>query len=154
MKQLFFLLTAAMAFIACNDNDHDHKADETVNQDSINYANNLAKEKDTANFTTVQWLDSVFLDKGKIKEGGQLEVSWRFKNTGTKPLVVISAVAGCGCTTPEKPEQPVAPGEEGVIKAKFNSEGRPGFQQKVVEVRMNTAENDYPLTFKVEVLKK
>ena len=31
--------------------------------------------------------------------------------------------ASCGCTVPEKPEKPFAPGEEGVIKAKFDSHG-------------------------------
>ncbi len=153
MKAVLYILTAAI-FLACNSNDHNHDATGAVNQDSIRNQQNLAAETDSANFADIQWLDSTTVNKGKIKEGGILEVSWRFRNSGTKPLVIVSASAGCGCTVPEKPEEPIAPGGEGIIKAKFDSEGRPGFQQKAVTVRANTKQNLYDLVFNVEVLKK
>ena len=75
------------------------------------------------------------------KEGEVPEITWRFKNTGDKPLVVINAAGTCGCTVAEKPEQPVAPGETGVIKAKFSSEGRVGPNNKQVVVTTNTKGN-------------
>lgn len=86
--------------------------------------------------TTVQVLDSVF-DFGKVTEGENVEFSYRFKNTGSKPLVVTDAHASCGCTVPEKPEQPVKPGEIGFIKVKFNSDKRPGEAHKTVTVSSN-----------------
>lgn len=108
--------------------------------------------KDAANFTTIQWIDSTFQDLGKVKEGQVVEVSYRFKNAGDKNLVIADVRASCGCTVPEKPEKPIAPGEEGVIKAKFDSKGRPkGENRKDVFVTANTPENSTQLSFKVEI---
>ena len=109
--------------------------------------------KDSANFTTIQWLDSSYIDLGKVKEGRVVEVAFRFKNTGNKNLIIADVKPGCGCTTPEKPEKPFAPGEEGVIRAKFDSKGKPkGEARKEVFVNANTKpENLIPLSFRVEI---
>ena len=82
-----------------------------------------------------------------------VEVSYRFKNAGDKNLVIANVSASCGCTVPEKPEKPFAPGEEGVIKAKFNSKGRSkGETRKDVFVTANTKpENLTQLSFRVEI---
>lgn len=109
--------------------------------------------RDSANFTTIEWLDSTVKDLGKIKEGQVVEVSYRFKNTGDKPLIIAGVTASCGCTVPEKPEKPIAPGQEDVIKAKFDSKGRPkGEARKEVFVTANTKpESSMQLSFKVEI---
>ena len=86
--------------------------------------------------TTVQMLDSAY-NFGSVTDGEKVEHSYRFKNTGTKPLIVSSAVASCGCTVPEKPEEPVKPGEIGFIKAVFNSKGRVGEVHKEITVTSN-----------------
>lgn len=86
--------------------------------------------------TTVQVIDSIY-DFGSVAEGEVVEYSYRFKNTGTNPLVVTHVSASCGCTVPEKPEEPVKPGEMGFIKVKFNSENRPGEVHKTVTVTSN-----------------
>src|SRR5258706_11947016 len=78
---------------------------------------------DTTQFTTIQWLDST-KDFGKIEEGQKLEVSFRFRNTGTKPLVIEKVQPSCGCTVAEQSTEPIAPGAEGQVKASFNSQGR------------------------------
>jgi hypothetical protein len=55
----------------------------------------------------------------------------------------------------EKPLEPVPPGEEGIIKAKFSSEGRVGVNEKQVMVTTNTkGRTHHSLNFKVEVEKK
>lgn len=107
---------------------------------------------DSTNFTTLQWLDTTYQDMGKVKEGAVVEVKYRFKNSGNKTLVIEDVHAGCGCTVPEKPEQAFAPGEEGVIKAKFDSRGQTGFREKYVTVTANTTPSkEYNLHFKIEV---
>ncbi len=93
---------------------------------------------DSTKFTTIEWLDATKQELGTITEGQTPEITWRFKNTGDQPLVIENASASCGCTIAEKPEQPVMPGEESVIKAKFNSEGKPGPNNKQVFVTANT----------------
>jgi hypothetical protein len=86
--------------------------------------------------TIVQIIDSVY-DFGTIKEGDFVEYSYRFKNTGKTPLVVFEANASCGCTVPEKPEAPIAPGEIGFIKVKFNSDRKPGEAHKTITISSN-----------------
>ena len=110
-------------------------------------------QADTASWTTIQWLDSV-QNFGKVTDGEKIIVSFHFKNTGTKPLVISNVSASCGCTVPEKPEAPVPPGAEGVIKAEFNSSGRVGIASKNVFVTCNTAAQTYSLLFEGEVLPK
>jgi hypothetical protein len=86
--------------------------------------------------TSVQMIDSVY-NFGKITEGENVVFSFRFKNSGKKPLVISAATAGCGCTIPEKPEEPLLPGETGVIKVAFHSRGMAGLIQKEVNVVSN-----------------
>ena len=100
--------------------------------------------------TTVEIIDSVY-DFGKIAEGDNVEFSYRFKNSGTRPLVVSEASASCGCTVPEKPEKPIMPGEMGFIKVKFNSQGRPGQAHKTITVSSNAQPAFPQLVLKGEV---
>ncbi len=74
---------------------------------------------------TVQIIDSAY-DFGSVTDGKKVEYNYRFRNTGNKPLIIASAMASCGCTVPEKPEEPVKPGETGFLKVVFNSSGRVG----------------------------
>jgi Protein of unknown function (DUF1573) len=146
MKKLFIILTAAVCLVACN------SADKKTNGKELTDEQKKSALKDSSNFTTIQWLDSTYKDLGKVKEGTVVEVAYRFKNTGNHNLVVADVTAGCGCTTPDKPQEPIAPGAEGVIKAKFNSQGRVGENRKDVSVTANTStQNPMILTFRVEV---
>ena len=80
--------------------------------------------------------DSVY-NFGKVTDGEKVVYSYRFKNNGTKPLVISQASASCGCTVPEKPEEPIKPGETGFLKVVFNSRGRVGPVHKEVTVISN-----------------
>jgi hypothetical protein len=147
------MVIVAMAFFAfygCKTND------KKPGEGSIPVVEKQKALKDSANFTTVEWLDSTYKDLGKMVEGQQIEVSFRFRNTGEKNLIIADVTASCGCTVPEKPEKPFAPGEEGVIKAKFDSNGRPvGENRKEVYVTANTRPSvSQSLTFRVEITKK
>ncbi|MGZ8510101.1 MAG: DUF1573 domain-containing protein [Chitinophagaceae bacterium] len=144
MKKVIFILVTA-GFFACQTADKNQVKELTQAEKDI-------AAKDSANFTSIQWLDSTFQDLGKVKEGQVVEVSYRFKNAGTKNLVIANVSASCGCTVPEKPEKPIPPGEEGVIRAKFDSRGRPkGENRKDVFVTANTPEHSSQLSFKVEI---
>jgi uncharacterized protein (UPF0333 family) len=76
-------------------------------------------------------------DFGTIEEGVQATVTFTFKNTGNEALVLNSVKASCGCTTPNWTREPIAPGQEGVITAIYNSKGRPGNFTKTVTVKHN-----------------
>lgn len=106
-----------------------------------------------AEVTTIQWLDSA-QNFGKVTDGEKVVITFHFKNTGTKPLIISNVQASCGCTVPSKPEEPIAPGAEGKITAEFNSQGRVGKASKNITVTANTKEGIAVLMFEGEVLPK
>lgn len=155
MKKIFLILLTATILVSCKMGDN--KSGPSSSADSSKQTNkeNSVNRPDPSTLTTVEWLDTKELDMGKIVEGQILEVTFRFKNNGNKPLVISNVSAQCGCTIPETPKEPFAPGQEGVIKAKFNSENRGGStNRKEVYVDANTDPGRTILVFKVEVLKK
>ncbi len=105
----------------------------TKNKGDVLAANTSQQFTDS---TTVQMIDSAY-NFGKVTDGALVEYSYRFKNTGKNPLIVSSAVASCGCTVPEKPEEPIKPGETGFLKVVFNSKGRVGPVHKDITVTSN-----------------
>lgn len=78
---------------------------------------------------------------GEIVQGEKVEYSFRFTNTGKSPLVITSAKSSCGCTAPEWPKEPVAPGESGFIKVVYDSQGRKDAFNKTVTITANTVPN-------------
>ena len=109
---------------------------------------------DSSKFTTIQWYEQS-KDYGKMTEGQKLEVSFRFKNTGDKPLIIESVRPSCGCTVADPPKEPIAPGAEGEIKGTFDSNGKSGEQHKTLFVAANTKGiQSHELTFMVVVQKK
>ncbi|MBS1495493.1 MAG: DUF1573 domain-containing protein [Bacteroidetes bacterium] len=127
IKGIFIVATACLIFTSCDVRKKDARSN------ILNGAEQPVAAKDP---TTVQIIDSAY-DFGNINEGDQVEYNYKFKNTGNKPLVIIHTSASCGCTVPEKPEQPILPGEVGFIKVKFNSEHRAGNAHKTINVESN-----------------
>src|SRR5574338_597531 len=60
-------------------------------------------------------------DFGKIKQGIPVTYSFEIKNISNKPVVVQNTWASCGCTTPEKITQPIAPGATAKLKVQYNA---------------------------------
>ncbi len=142
MRVFIFSLIAAVTIFSCKSGDKPAVSNE-------------AALKDSANFTTIQWLDSTNKDFGKIAAGQKLEVSFRFKNSGAKPLIIARVQPSCGCTVAEQPTAAVAPGNEGTIKAVFDSEHHEGVNHKTLLVIANTkGTQTNELQFEVVVEKK
>jgi len=153
LKSINFILNALLFvsfFPACKSDKNSSATENTLSSSAVVTTDPMA---DTASYTTIQWLDSV-QNFGKVTDGEKVLISFHFKNTGTKPLVITNVAAGCGCTVPEKPEAPIPPGQEGRIKAEFNSEGRVGQASKNITVTCNTATQNYTLLFEGEVIPK
>ena len=146
MKYLFLFVLAG-SIISCTGNDQ--PVTNLATRDSLN---KLALA-DSVNYTSIEWIDSTHSDLGTLQKGQAKEVAWRFRNSGNKPLIIEDVRAGCGCTVAEKPQEPIPPGNEGVIKARFNSAGQStGENNKNVTVIANTKGNtNHVLSFRVEV---
>ncbi len=110
--------------------------------------------KDTSLYTKITWLDSTEKNFGDIAEGKKLEVAYRFLNSGLKPLIIGRVQPSCGCTVAEQPTEPILPGQQGVIRALFNSEGRTGINHKKISVYSNISGTESELQFSVLVVKK
>lgn len=93
---------------------------------------------DSANFTQVQWLDSV-VNFGTMQMGEIKTVSFRMKNIGNKPLFLTNVKAGCGCTVADFTKGAIAPGAEGVVTGEFDSnKSQTGEVHKSIFVTTNT----------------
>jgi hypothetical protein len=137
MKTAFILIFAAVLATACGNSEQTYKQPELIN---------------TKELTDIQWIDST-VDLGRINEGQMVEVVFRFRNTGKKPLVIRGVHPGCGCTVANPPAEPIAPGAEGEIKATFDSKGRPGVNHKSISVDANTnGSQTHEVSFNVEVI--
>ena len=94
-------------------------------------------------------------DFGAIQEAkGPVSCTFEFTNTGNKPLLIIDAVASCGCTRPEYPSKPIKPGKKGKIKVTFSPIGRPGAFKKTVKVKTNGKVRTVALTIEGTVIPK
>lgn len=103
--------------------------------------------------TEVEWYEQSH-DFGKIVEGDVVTHTFRFKNVGDHPLQLTRVKPSCGCTSPEWSDEPIAPGEEGLVSVSFNSSHKRGMQSKSVVITYNGNPINKVLTFRAEVQPK
>ena len=75
-------------------------------------------------------------DFGTMKQYGDASTEFLFTNTGSEPLIISNAKGSCGCTVPEWPREPIAPGKSAAIKVKYDSK-RIGPINKSVTITSN-----------------
>ena len=75
---------------------------------------------------------------GTVKEGEIVKTTFMVTNTGKNDLVITNAQASCGCTVPNWPKKPIAPGKTGEIQVSFNTSGKPNRQSKSITLTTNT----------------
>lgn len=68
------------------------------------------------------------------EENGAVSHTFEFVNRGATPAAIDRVVTSCGCTTPEYPRTPIAPGGKGSIVVTFDPTGMPGDFSKSVGV--------------------
>lgn len=147
MKKIVLTLVAvaAMSFVACKDNAADKIKTENVD---------LAAQRDAdAKNLPVMTFEKAEHDFGNIVQGTQVETVFKFTNTGKAPLIITDAKSSCGCTVPEKPKDPIAPGETGELLVKFNGSGS-NQVMKTITVTANTANGKETLRIKAFVTPK
>lgn len=130
MRKIFLSIACLAVLAACNNQ-------KTVESAADSKETSEIAAVDTSNAPAFKFEKEVY-DFGEIKEGEKVTYDFKFKNIGNSPLIISSATATCGCTIPDYPKEPVAPGAEGVIRVIFNSAGKPGMQNKIVSITANT----------------
>lgn len=149
-KRSFFigLLVMGGTLVACSSNtekttDDNNLVLEVADDPETVKANEKAlkelKEQQAmeAASVTSMTIDKEIHDFGKVADGLENFCEFTVTNTGDKPLVLSDVKASCGCTTPSKPEGPIAPGKSDKIEVKFKPNGK-GVSEKTITITANT----------------
>lgn len=134
-----------MGLSACNDNAASKIKKEEAQESSASVE--MVNDQGTPVFAFAEEAH----DFGVITEGAKAEYDFAFTNTGDSPLIISNAKGSCGCTVPQWPREPIAPGETGMIHVVFDSSGKPGQQTKQVTLNANTVPNTKVLTITAQV---
>ncbi len=102
------------------------------------------KKKGPITFTTL------VIDRPVIPYDSQELFEFEFKNTGKTPLLIQNVQTSCGCTTAEKPSEPVQPGKKSKISVKYDTK-RVGDVNKTITVTTNVQTEPIILTIKGKV---
>ena len=130
LKGLFYIFLGIILACSCDSKSKKQDGQEVNTPTSVNDSNAIAK---------IEFPQKSFIF-GDLQEGEIVTHTFRFKNTGTKSLVILNVEASCGCTTPKYDKKPIPPGGEGKIEVEFNSSGRYGKQYKVINIFANVPE--------------
>ena len=86
-------------------------------------------------FDNVVSVDKVVHDFGDIfTDQGKVNCTFTFTNISSQPILLLSAVSSCGCTTTEWTREPIQPGKTGTVKAVFDNNDGPHPFDKTVTV--------------------
>ena len=142
------LATLLAGFTACNDGGSDVTAKAIEGGDAATETPVNAKPEKfdpaktqaevPASPTTAMVFDTYEHDFGTMDEGDAVTHVFKFTNTGSEPLILDKCKGSCGCTVPQCPKEPIAPGASGEIEVKFNSKGKKNSQTKTVTINANT----------------
>jgi hypothetical protein len=88
----------------------------------------------------------VAYDFGKIKQNSPVSHDFMFTNISDNPVIIESAMASCGCTTPVKPEGAIQKGKDDKISAGFNAANVGPFNKSIT---IKVAGVDMPLQLKI-----
>ncbi len=106
-----------------------------LKQNEVEQPANTAKiESNSSAITPLQFKEKKH-DFGKIKKGTPVTYEFDFTNISDKPVIIASATAQCGCTTPVYPKSGIAKGVSNKITITYNA-ANPGTFMKQVTVRL------------------
>lgn len=119
---------------------------------AVLFAQTAPAQEQTKTTGPVMTFEVSELDYGTIDQGADPLRVFKFKNTGTEPLIIKSAKGSCGCTVPSYKKDPVMPGESGEIEVRYDTQ-RVGPFSKRVTIETNEDIGSRGLTIKGEVRK-
>lgn len=126
-----------------------NKRDADLNPNAL-----AAKENEVVNDgpTTQVAFATPSHDFGTIAQDSDNHHTFTFTNTGTEPLIIENAKGSCGCTVPQYPKEPIAPGETGEIEIVYKPGKQKNQQSKTVTITANTEPRNTTLTISANVL--
>ena len=147
MRLPFFILSAvALVFSSCENKE------EGLSTDLINIGPNSSNNRSSDELPLMEFQDSTF-NFGTILEGEIIEHTYSFTNVGNGELIISDVNTSCGCTVAKDwSRKPYKPGETGTITVSFDSNKRPGQNNKSIKVLANTVPSLNVITLRGEVI--
>ena len=153
-RQILFSI-AIISLFSCNPQNQGSKDNgleevkldgKTSNADIVRMPISADKDLDTLNIAKIVFEEPIY-NFGSVTEGSIVKHTFKFKNTGNKPLLISDIMTTCGCTVPTWNKSPIQPGGTDVVNVSFNTEGKNFEQNKKITVLTNTfpAQNDVVL---------
>ena len=166
-RSIFIAVTLFAAFISCRDKAAEKKIAELESRlNQMESAKNpstttpapaptpavtpAAEEKPEGPLPVFEF-EKMEHDFGVVSEGQTVSYTYKFKNTGSAPLIVQTAQPSCGCTVPDWTREPIPVGGTGFVKAEFDTKGKVGPNTKTITVTANTWPKQTTLKFKASV---
>ncbi len=136
----FFGLLALILIVGCSSNSGGEGVQEVeVGPNASIIRNPVQADQPTDSSEAAQLtFEQTIFDFGEVQEGAIVEHTFSFVNTGAVPLLISDARSTCGCTVPEWPKEAIAPGEEGVINVRFDTNQKKNQQSKPITITANT----------------
>ena len=148
-KTLYFILTIFLVgFISCQES-----AAKKINSSaSVETKQALSSKSSSDSEGPVMTFNKTTHDFGTINEGDKVTTEFSFTNTGNSDLIIVDARGSCGCTVPKYPKNTaIKPGQSETITVSFDSNNKPGMQQKSVTLSANTSSGREMLRIKANV---
>ena len=144
MKSIWIVMLSLVIVASCGDMAKKIDGKEQLSTDLVTNSKTAeldAEEKGMPAFS----FEKEEHDFGTLIDGEKVAYSFRFSNSGDAPLIISNAKGSCGCTVPNYPKEPIAPGATAFINVTFDSKGRTGKQSKAVTLTANTISLHYSL---------
>lgn len=170
MKRIFLPLLAAGLMVACqNEKEAEITAQDGEVVSSVSANNNQSEKElqeelkeiqkeeqqrlqELKESSTTLKFDKLRHDFGNVLPDSDNTTEFTVTNTGDKPLIIQDVSASCGCTTPKKPDGPIAPGKSDVIEVTFHPKpGQVNEITKTVTVTANTMDKIHTLEIRAFV---
>ena len=146
MKTFYTLILSVIVLASCSNSD-----DKKITTNLVNNPLTANENADAVAMPVIEVAQD-FFDFGEMPQKESVSTEFILKNTGDAPLLIRSAKGSCGCTVPEWPKEPVAVGNEAIIKVTFNSAGKSGKQNKTVTLVSNAIPNTKVITINGNVI--
>lgn len=148
MKYISFLLLICTITVSCGQDTEQpqkKKSKKVVEEikagdkisDIIRNPIDADKTVDTINVAKLVFEDKRY-NFGTVDQGDVVRHVFKFTNEGKVPLLISDAKSTCGCTVPEWPNEPIAPGESGSISVRFDTKNKTERQSKPITITANT----------------
>lgn len=108
-------------------------------------ANDVVIEAEAADGPEMTF-EAMEIDYGTIARDSDPFRIFTFTNTGTEPLLITDARGSCGCTVPSYNQAPVAPGETGEVKVRYDTHRLGNFRKRVT---LTTNAGDQPIVLTI-----